>query len=114
MIRSVLFLRPVAGDHNSIQQFFEQEEVLERAAQKPGFLSAELQRPTDGGDLTLVTALWESEDAYQSWVEDPWRAANLARAARVFQPIEADRGGARYEVTIAVASAAPASHGGDA
>ncbi|MGO9582723.1 MAG: antibiotic biosynthesis monooxygenase family protein [Acidimicrobiales bacterium] len=114
MIRSVLFVRPVAGDHSSIQQFFEQEQVLERAAQKPGFLSAELQQPTDGGDLTLVTALWESENGYQGWVEDPWRAAICERGARVFQPLETDNRGARYEVAIAVAPTAPAGHGGHA
>ncbi len=112
MIRSVLFLRPVGGDHSSIQQFFEDEQVLERAAQKPGFLGGELQRPTDGGDVMLVTALWESEDAYESWVEDPWRAAYLERAEGVFQSIEADRGGARYEVMIAVVPTASVGGGG--
>lgn len=76
MIRSVLFLRPVSGDPRSVERFFEEEQVLQRAAQTPGFLSAELHRSTDGNELMLVTALWESQQAYQAWVDDPWRAAN--------------------------------------
>jgi heme-degrading monooxygenase HmoA len=75
MIRSILFLRPVSGDFGSIERFFEAEQVLERAARTPGFVSAELHRPTDDNDVMLVTALWESPEAYQSWVDDPWRAA---------------------------------------
>ena len=42
MIRSILFLRPVSGDFGSIERFFEAEQVLERAARTPGFVSAEL------------------------------------------------------------------------
>ena len=109
MIRSVLFLRPVSGDPRSIEQFFEAEQVLERAALTPGFLSAELHRPTDGSDLMLVTALWETEQAYQAWVDDPWRAANSQRAAAVFQAIEAEGGGgSRYEAVITVTGQLPA------
>jgi heme-degrading monooxygenase HmoA len=103
MIRSVLYLRPVSGDQSSIEQFFQEEQVLERAARTPGFVSAELHRPTDGSDLMLVTALWETEQAYQAWVDDPWRAANSERAAAVFEAIEAEGGGgSRYEAVIAV------------
>jgi heme-degrading monooxygenase HmoA len=108
MIRSVLFLRPVSGDQRSIEQFFEEEQVLQRAAQTPGFLSAELHRPTDGSDLMLVTALWETAEAYQAWVDHPWRAANSERAAAVFEAIEAEGGGgSRFEAVIAVPAPLP-------
>ena len=103
MIRSVLFLQPVSGDPRSIERFFEEEQVLHRAAQTPGFLSAELHRSTDGSDLMLLTALWESQQAYQAWVDDPWRAANAHRAGAVFEAIEVEGGGGpRYESVIAV------------
>jgi heme-degrading monooxygenase HmoA len=108
MIRSVLFLRPVAGDQRAVEQFFEEEQVLLRAARTPGFLSAELHRPTDGSDLMLVTALWETAEAYQAWVENPWRAANSERAAAVFEAVEAEGGGgSRYETVIAVSGPLP-------
>lgn len=111
VIRSVLFLQPVSGGHESIERFFHDEEVLQHAALKPGFLSAELHRPVREGDPSLVTALWESEAAYQSWVDDPWRIANTARGAEVFEPIESGAGGgSRYEVIIAVRRAGEASN----
>jgi heme-degrading monooxygenase HmoA len=109
MIRTLLFLRPVlrlvSGEDNSIEQFFEQEQVLQRAAEAPGFISAELLRPTDGSGVMLVTALWESQQAYQAWVEDPWRATNSERAARVFEAVEVEGGGgSRYETVVTVTS----------
>jgi heme-degrading monooxygenase HmoA len=113
MIRSVLFLRPVLGDPSSVEQFFDDEQVLQRAARTPGFVSAELHRSTDGSDLMLVTALWESEGAYQTWVDDPWRAANADRAGAVFEAIEVDGGGgSRYQTVIAVT--APVGGGAEA
>jgi heme-degrading monooxygenase HmoA len=109
MIRTVLFLRPVSGDPSSIEQFFEEEQILERAARTPGFLSAELYRPTDGSELMLVTALWETDQAYQAWVDDPWRAANAQRAGAVFQAVESEGGGgSRYEAVITVTGQLPA------
>jgi heme-degrading monooxygenase HmoA len=103
MIRSVLFLRPVSGDPSSVERFFEEEQILQRSAATPGFLSAELHRPLDGSDLMLVTALWESPEAYQAWVNDPWRAANSERASAVFEAIEVEGGGgSRYEAVISV------------
>jgi heme-degrading monooxygenase HmoA len=106
MIRSVLFLRPVSGDPASVERFFEEEQILQRSAATPGFLSAELHRPLDGSDLMLVTALWESPEAYQAWVNDPWRAANAERASAVFEAIEVEGGGgSRYEAVISVAAA---------
>jgi heme-degrading monooxygenase HmoA len=103
MIRSVLFLRPVSGDPRSVERFFDDEQVLQRAARTPGFVSAELHRSTDGSDLMLVTAMWESQEAYQAWVDDPWRAANAGRAGAVFEAIEVEGGGgSRYEAVIAV------------
>jgi heme-degrading monooxygenase HmoA len=103
VIRSVLFLRPVSGGPESVERFFEDEQVLQRAALTPGFVSAELHRSTDSSDLMLVTALWQSEQAYQAWVDNPWRSANAQRASAVFEAIELEGGGGhRYESVIAV------------
>jgi heme oxygenase (mycobilin-producing) len=35
----------------------------------PGFESFELMRPTDGSDRYYVVTRWESEEAFQAWVE---------------------------------------------
>ena len=103
VVESVLFLKPVGGDHSAIQKFFEDEQILEHASRKPGFLGSELHVPINGGELTMVTALWESEDAYRGWVEDPWRAENATRHAGVFEAMElAGGGGLLYEVAISM------------
>ena len=55
----------------------------------------------------MVTALWESEDAYRGWVEDPWRAENATRHAEVFEAMElSGGGGSLYEIAISVEPAA--------
>ena len=103
MVESVLFLKPIGGDHRAIQKFFEEEQILERASRKPGFLGSELHLPINGGELTMVTALWESEDAYRGWVEDPWRAENATRYSGLFEALElAGGGGLLYEIAISV------------
>lgn len=103
MVRSVLYLRQVSGGPGAIERFFAAEGVLERTARIPGFLGAELQVPDDEEAPALVTALWQSRQAYRTWVEDPWRAQNAKRAAAVFTPVEGpDGGGSLYEVAIAV------------
>ncbi|HTW98430.1 MAG TPA: hypothetical protein VMD59_06625 [Acidimicrobiales bacterium] len=104
MVRSVLFLKPVGGDCTAIQRFFEEEGVLERSALTPGFLGAELQLPANRSAPAMVTALWSGPDAYRAWLEDPWRSANVERAAAVFEAVEQPGGGGSlYEVAIVVA-----------
>jgi heme-degrading monooxygenase HmoA len=102
-VESVLFLKPVAGDHSAIRKFFEDEQILEHASRKPGFLGSKLYSPVKEGELTMVTALWASEDAYRGWVEDPWRAENAKRHAGVFEAMElTGGGGSLYEVVLSV------------
>jgi heme-degrading monooxygenase HmoA len=105
---SVLFLKPIGGDHGAIRRFFVEEQILERASQKPGFLGSELHVPANEGELTLVTALWESEEAYRGWVEEPWRAENSDRAAGIFEALEnPGGGGSLYEVSLSVEPGTP-------
>ena len=103
MIRSVLFLEPLEGDPQMIEQFFVAEGVLEHAAATPGFVSAELQLSEDRAAPAIVTALWTSREAYRRWVEDPWRAASAERGRSVYRAIEQPGGGGSlYEVKISV------------
>jgi len=37
----------------------------------PGFETFELMRPTDGRDVYLVYTRWQSEEAFQAWVNSP-------------------------------------------
>ena len=72
MIRSVLDLEPKDGDYDAVVEFFRREDVLGSALSQRGCLGGKLHVPTNGSGPILVTALWESADAYQGWVTTPF------------------------------------------
>jgi heme-degrading monooxygenase HmoA len=102
MIRTVLFLNPQNGASDPVVDYFERENVLERSAQIEGFLASELLVPLTGGPL-LVTAAWNSPEAYQRWVENPWRAeSNAALSSLLDQELQAGTKGALYRLAHGV------------
>jgi heme-degrading monooxygenase HmoA len=76
VIRSVLTLRPAAGQSGALEGFFAEHGILERARRFAGCRDAQLVRSVDGSPATyLVIADWDAAADYQRWVHDPWRAA---------------------------------------
>ena len=76
VIRSVLTLRAAAGKAAELEELYARRGVLDRARRFPGCRDAVLLRSLDGGSAThLVIADWDTPEDYQSWVDDPWRAA---------------------------------------
>jgi heme-degrading monooxygenase HmoA len=73
MVRSVLVLAARSGRRDEVVAMFARLDVLRASSEVPGFVGAELQVPTDGSDELLVTATWESADAYDSWLASPAR-----------------------------------------
>lgn len=103
MIRSVLYLRPKNNDAAALVQYYRNERILERAVNKPGCLEAQLHVPLAEGEPLIATALWESADAYQGWVGDPWRAASMGELNRLLEDeLAGDVRGCLYEVALAV------------
>jgi heme-degrading monooxygenase HmoA len=49
---------------------------------RPGFLGFELLRPTAGETRYFVYTRWESEEAFQAWVQSPSFTRGHAQAAR--------------------------------
>lgn len=99
MVRSLLYLQPVGGDYAALRAYFQEEQVLETAAQVPGFIGGELQEPIEQGGPALVTALWADAEAYQAWLDSPLRDAHPERTARIFSVVgSAGGGGAVYRV----------------
>ena len=76
MIRSILYLHPRDGDAQAVLQLYRRERVLEVAVAQEGCLAAELQLPVNGSGPVVVTALWDTPDAYQRWLDNPARAAS--------------------------------------
>jgi heme-degrading monooxygenase HmoA len=73
LTRSVLFFAIKPGRRDEFVAGFRRLEVLRRASRQPGFRRAQLHVPVDGADEALVTADWESPDAYQGWLDNPAR-----------------------------------------
>jgi hypothetical protein len=73
-VRSCLLLQPRGGDYAAVIAFFHAQDVLGKAVRYAGAWSAELHQPLSGHGPLLVTALWDSADAYAGWLAHPVRA----------------------------------------
>jgi heme-degrading monooxygenase HmoA len=102
VIRTLLYLRPRAGDGAEIVDFYRRHRVLERAVQQDGCLGAELQLPTTGSGDILVTALWRDADAYRGWLHNPVRAENADVLAGLVENFDAGIAGETYDVVLRV------------
>ena len=100
MIRTLLYLEPHGGDGEAIADFYRRHQVLERACEQEGCLGAELQLPTSGAGPVLVTALWRDADAYQGWLDNPWRTSNGAELAELVDDFDGGVKGELYEIAV--------------
>ena len=100
MIRTVLYLTPKGGDGEAVAEFYRRHGVLERAVQQEGCLGAELQLPAAGSGDVLVTATWRDADAYQGWLDNPWRTRNGAELAELVEDFESGVKGELYEIAV--------------
>ena len=108
MIRSVLYLEPKDGDYDAVVEYFRREDVLGRALSQRGCLGGELHVPTNGSGPILVTALWESEDAYQGWVASPVRMVTAEPLSRLLRSdLDASTRGDTYTVVLTAGEPAP-------
>jgi heme-degrading monooxygenase HmoA len=106
MIRTVLYLEPRDGNGEAIAEFYRRHGVLDRAVQQDGCLGSELQLPTSGVGPVLVTALWRDADAYQGWIDNPFRTANADELAELVEGFGGEIKGELYEIAV---EAVPAS-----
>jgi heme-degrading monooxygenase HmoA len=97
MTRSVLFFSILPGRRDEFVAGFARLEVLRRASRQPGFRRSQLHVAVDGSDEVLVTADWDSPEAYQGWLDNPVRAEIQAELGpllagdpvpRVFEVVE--------------------------
>lgn len=98
MIRTVLRLNPADGNAEAVIRYFREARVLERSAEVEGFISSELHVPLEGGPL-LVTATWESPEAYQRWIDHPFRPETTAALAPLLdQDLQASTKGEMFSL----------------
>jgi heme-degrading monooxygenase HmoA len=74
MTRSVLFFSILPGRRDEFVAAFVRIGVLRRASKQAGFRRSQLQVSADGLDEVLVTADWDSPEAYEGWLDNPVRA----------------------------------------
>ena len=72
-IRSFLVLQPRDGDYARLVAFFKDNDVLGKSIRHAGAYSAEVHIPVSGTGPVVVTALWDSEEAYAGWRTHPIR-----------------------------------------
>jgi hypothetical protein len=74
MIRTVLTLR-VSGERvNEVVEYYREANILQYSLDHSEALRSELSVALDGSNVVLVTAVWPSIEAYQGWLDNPWRA----------------------------------------
>jgi heme-degrading monooxygenase HmoA len=113
VIRSVLYLEPKDGDYDAVVDLYRRDDVLGQALRQPGCLGSELQVPTEGSGPILVTALWESEQAYEGWVHSPVRAAGTPALAELLDGgLDTSVRGATYRVVVTAGVPVAAGSGG--
>jgi heme-degrading monooxygenase HmoA len=84
-VRSILVLQPREGDSAALVEFFKRRDVLGLAVREAGAWSAELHVPVAGGGPVVVTALWDSAEAYAGWRNHPVRATFNADMQRLVE-----------------------------
>jgi heme-degrading monooxygenase HmoA len=107
MIRSILYLHPRGGDAQAVADLYRRAGVLETAVAQDGCLAAELQLPVDASGPVVVTALWDTPEAYQGWLDNPARASSSDELDElVEEPADNSlRQGDLYEVVLTAKAA---------
>jgi heme-degrading monooxygenase HmoA len=102
VVRSVLYVRPRSGKANAVVEFYKRKRVLETALEQPGCIATEIQVPLNAEEPLLVTALWQSAEAYQGWIENPVRRTFATGLDELVDEDLANVRGGVYEVAHAV------------
>jgi quinol monooxygenase YgiN len=97
--RSVLFLHAKPGMREALVAVFRRLDVPGHALQQAGCLSVEVQTPPDADGPILVTALWTDREAYQGWLDNPWREFSGAELAPFLA--EDTPAGVVYDIVLA-------------
>jgi hypothetical protein len=100
LIRSVLLLQPRGGDYTTLLNFFREHDILGLAVREAGCLSGEVQVPLSGVGPVIVTALWESAEAYAGWRTHPVRGRFSGDMERLTEPEAEPVGSGLYMVVI--------------
>jgi quinol monooxygenase YgiN len=97
-------MQPREGCFEDLIEAFERLHVPQRALQQDGCLSVELQVRPDAAAPVLVTALWASREAYDGWLDNPWRAD---ASSELFTLLSEEPHGIVYDIRLAAGNPVP-------
>jgi quinol monooxygenase YgiN len=109
--RSVLFLQAKPGMRDALVDVFRRIDVPGNALRQEGCLSVEVQVPPDEEAPVLVTALWTHREAYDGWLDNPWREYSGSELAPF---LDGESHGVVYDVVLAggdISAVAAGAHG---
>ena len=72
-IRSFLVLQPRNDAYDALVAFFKANDVLGKAIRHAGAYACEVHIPVARTGPVIVTAIWDSEEAYAGWRNHPVR-----------------------------------------
>lgn len=78
MIRTFLTLEAKPGQRDALISWYKESEALEKAVEFAGCIATELYPDAAHDDRLMVTALWNSGEDYDRWVQHPWRQSTTA------------------------------------
>jgi hypothetical protein len=93
MIRTVLTLHVDPARVDEVVHFYRERDVLKFSLDHSDAVASELSVAADGSGEILVTALWPDAEAYQGWLDNPWRRASSGDLAELLR--DADVGAGR-------------------
>jgi quinol monooxygenase YgiN len=109
MIRTQLHLTTRPGLVPDVLDFYADRGILARSLAHPGCLAAEIRVPLPLRDCVVVSAVWESEPAYRSWVENPERASAATELNALLDHADGSLGDADVSVIHDFRAACPGS-----
>jgi hypothetical protein len=92
MIRTVLMLHVSPTRVEEVVELYRSADILQYSLDHSDAIRSELSVSEDGSGVMMVTALWPSADAYQGWLDNPWRASSGLALREILDGVEVGAG----------------------
>jgi hypothetical protein len=92
MIRTLLTLRVDPSRVDDVLTYYRERDVLQYSLDHSDAVASEISVSADGTGEMLVTALWPDAQAYQGWIDNPWRDASNVHLAELLRDAEVGAG----------------------
>lgn len=92
MIRTMLVLRADPRKVEDVIAMYRNEDILQYSLDQSDATASEISIAADGSGDILVTALWPNAEAYQGWIDNPFREESAPRLAELLVEFEVGSG----------------------